>query len=75
MQAVQLPDGEVTDIPVMVEGILLDFDKSFILIGGATNPEEVELINRQSIVSIKPVNPMQSQMDAMMSNGGKGATN
>ena len=74
-QSVQLANGEIHEVPLVVEGILLDFDKDFLLIGSNSNPEDVELINRQMVVSIKPIDLMAEEMDKLMGGEGRGTVN
>lgn len=50
--AVLLDNGEVAEVPVVLEGIFIDFDDDFLLLGydGAEAPE---LVDRRRIVTIK----------------------
>lgn len=74
-QSVQMANGDIAEIPLVVEGVLLDFDKDFILLGANSDPDDVELLNRDMIVSIKPVDLMKQEMDDLMNKDGRGAVN
>lgn len=50
--AVMLDSGEIAEVPMIIEGIFIDYDDEFILLGfeGVDAPE---LVDRRRIVSIK----------------------
>jgi hypothetical protein len=52
---IQLPEGELAEVPLMLEGMLLDYDADFLLIG-AEGRDAIELIRRDNVISIKQVN-------------------
>lgn len=50
--------GEYVEAPYTVEGLLIDYDEDYLLIG-----EPPEIVNREQIVSIKLIDPIASAMD------------
>lgn len=51
---IQLPDGDMVEAPLVLEGILLDHDDMFILLG-QENSNSLELLAISSIVAMKQV--------------------
>lgn len=59
---VQLNDGEFAEVPLILEGFLLDFDEDFIMMG-QTETDGLELVARDSIAFIKQVVPEEQVMN------------
>lgn len=49
---VQMPEGEVVEAPLIIEGVMLDYDASYLLIG-QLGRDSLELIRRDKVVGIK----------------------
>jgi len=54
VSSVQLPDGEIVEAPLILEGYLLDHDDMFVLLG-QDNKDSLELIAIKDIIIIKQV--------------------
>lgn len=52
--AIQMESGEVVEVQMVVDGVLLDFDDEFILLG-QEGKDGVELISRQLVLGMKVV--------------------
>ena len=73
-QTLQTETGEMAEIPVIIEGILVDFDDTWVLLGNVNNVDDTELININLIGSIKPIDPMQDAIDDLMNDSGDQGT-
>jgi hypothetical protein len=74
-QTIQLANGEVTEVSLIVEGILLDYDREYLLMCSVFDPEDLELIQKAVVVSIKRVDKHKQKMDDLMSRETNGAMN
>lgn len=54
MSAIELPDGNIVEAPIVVEGILLDHDENFILLG-QQNDDALELVAIGTIAFMRQV--------------------
>lgn len=61
MSAIELPNGEVVEAPWALEGILLDFDEMFLLLG-QQDSDALELIALDKIVAMKQVSDADEVM-------------
>lgn len=59
--AVETPDGNVAEIPLIIEGIILDYDEEYLLIG-STESSTPELIHRDHIVNIKIIDHVLEEL-------------
>lgn len=60
--AIQMESGEVVEVQMVVDGVLLDFDDEFILLG-QEGKDGVELISRQLVLGMKVVDLIETMMD------------
>jgi hypothetical protein len=60
--AVETPSGELAEIPLVIEGILTDYDEEFVLIS-ATGTTIPELIRKTKIVNLRISDNIQQVMD------------
>lgn len=61
MSTIQLPDGELAEAPLVLDGYLLDMDDQFILLG-QQNIDNLELIAINSIVALSQILPEDEVM-------------
>ena len=52
--AIQMESGEVVEVQMVTEGIILDYDDDFVLLG-QLGKDGVELISRQLVLGVKIV--------------------
>ena len=53
-QTVQLEDNQVADVPLILTGILVDYDEEFLLIAQEDSVESLpELISRAQVISVR----------------------
>lgn len=64
--AVQGPDGEMLELPLAIEGTLLDYDSEYLLLGQAGR-DALELVRRDSVLGIKEI----SEEEMMMTGDGQ----
>jgi hypothetical protein len=62
MSAVQLETGEMVEAPLILEGILLDYDASYFLVG-QDNRDNLEIIRRDRVVGIKQISETDEVME------------
>lgn len=60
--AIQTPDGEVVEVPMMIEGTLLDYDSEFLLVG-QSGRDALELVRRESVIGIKQISENEQIME------------
>jgi hypothetical protein len=52
--AIQMESGEVVEVSMIADGVMLDFDDDFVLLG-QEGKDSVELISRQLVLGVKTV--------------------
>jgi hypothetical protein len=62
--AMQVSEAETVEGPMMVQGIFLDYDNSFLLVG-QEGRDAIEIIKRDSILGIRIVNEGEEILQAM----------
>lgn len=62
LSVVHLPDGELVQAPLVIEGIILDYDADFLLLGHI-GKDTIELIKRANVVGVKQTSQAQEILD------------
>jgi hypothetical protein len=60
--AIQMPEGELVEAPLIVEGVILDYDCEFLLVG-QLGRDSLELIRRDRVVGVKQISEDQEIFD------------
>lgn len=60
--AVQMPEGEMVEAPLIIEGIILDYDSEFLLLG-QMGRDSLEVIRRDRVIGIKQISDTQEVFD------------
>jgi len=59
---IQMETGEVVDVQMLVDGILVDFDDEFLMLG-QEGKDGVELIKRDLVLGVRIVDPNEIIMN------------
>lgn len=60
----QVSENETVEGPMMVQGVFLDYDQSFLLLG-QEGRDAIEIIKRESVLGIRQINEGEEILAAM----------